>query len=83
MQEATLEDNIPITHHTGQPETEYESLKAELSRHNSLMDVLAWAKGKPGESFQSNIVAGVVAQDEFTRDIVVPYRNLFLVYDTT
>jgi len=29
------------------------------------------------------MVAEVITQDEFTHDVIVPYKNIFLVYDTT
>jgi hypothetical protein len=43
---------------------------------------LEWAAAKPKSDVPPQTVAEVVAQDEFTRDVVVPYKDLFLVYDT-
>jgi hypothetical protein len=39
--------------------------------------------GKPKNEIHPHIVAEVVTQDEFTHDVIVPYKNIFLVYDTT
>jgi hypothetical protein len=62
---------------------EFESIAAEVDRHGGLNQVLAWAATKPREDILPQIVAEVINQDEFTHDIIVPYREVFLVYDTT
>ena len=64
-------------------EDEFASIAEEADRHNGLNDVLAWAAGKPKNELHPHIVAEVVTQDEFTHDAIVPYKNIFLVYDTT
>jgi hypothetical protein len=58
-------------------------IERELTKHKTLAQVLIWAGGKPKADFIKQIVAEVITQDEFTNDIIVPYKNLFLVYDTT
>jgi len=55
----------------------------ELDKHGSLREVLAWASSKPKDQVHPQIVAEVVKQDEFTHDVIVPYKNVFLVYDST
>ena len=58
-------------------------LEAEISEQENLQDVLRWALSDPG-GFIPRVVANVVVQDEFTHDVVVPWRGgLVLVYDTT
>jgi hypothetical protein len=57
--------------------------KAEIERHKGLADVLAWAATKPKSDVHPQTVAEVITQDEFTHDVIVPYRDIFLVYDTT
>jgi hypothetical protein len=54
-----------------------------IDRHKGLTDVLAWAATKPKTDVHPQIVAEVITQDEFTHDVIVPYRDIFLVYDTT
>lgn len=61
----------------------FAKLENELVRHKTLGQVLSWANSKPKADFLPQIVAEVVTQDEFTHDIIVPYKHLFLVYDTT
>ena len=63
--------------------TELESIEREIDAQSSLQNVLTWAAQQPKEDMHPQIVAEVVTQDEFTHDVIVPYRGLFLVYDTT
>jgi hypothetical protein len=55
----------------------------EVASHKGLAEVLAWAATKPKAAVHPHIVAEVIIQDEFTHDVIVPYRDVFLVYDTT
>lgn len=65
------------------PET-IAGLEAELSTQENLKDVMAWAFSQPRGTFIPSVVAQVIVQDEFTHDVVVPWRDgLVLVYDTT
>jgi len=65
------------------PGDEFAALCAELAEHKTLGRVLTWANGKPKGEFLPQTVAEVVTQDEFTHDVIIPYKDLFLVYDTT
>ena len=62
---------------------DFAELEKDLVKHKTLRTVLIWANSKPKQDFLPQIVAEVITQDEFTHDIIVPYKNLFLVYDTT
>jgi hypothetical protein len=66
------------------PGNEFAELERELPDHKTLGQVLSWAgsAARKGD-FLPQIVVEVVTQDEFTHDVVIPYKNLFLVYDTT
>jgi hypothetical protein len=65
------------------PET-IAHIEVELSTQGNLTDVMAWALSQPRGTFIRNVVAQVIVQDEFTHDVVVPWRDgLVLVYDTT
>ena len=65
------------------PENEFVELASELAKHKALGQALTWANSQPKEYFLPQVVAEVVTQDEFTHDVIIPYKNLFLVYDTT
>jgi len=66
------------------PSQAITEIEAELSNQENLKDVMSWALAVPTESFIPQIVAEVVVQDEFTHDVIVPWRDgLVLVYDTT
>lgn len=59
-------------------------IEAQLSDHENLKDVMTWALSSPSGTFIPQVVADVIVQDEFTHDVVVPWREgLVLVYDTT
>src|SRR4029434_2548240 len=56
----------------------------ELSAQENLKDVMAWAFSYARGTFIPSVVAEVIVQDEFTHDVIVPWRDaLVLVYDTT
>jgi hypothetical protein len=57
-------------------------IEAAISNQENLLDVMQWAARSPDE-FLPTVVANVVVQDEFTHDVIVPWRDLALVYDTT
>jgi hypothetical protein len=69
--------------HSSLANTEFILLAEEIDRHTGLNQVLAWAATKPKDQVHPQFVAEVITQDEFTHDVIVPYRNIFLVYDTT
>ncbi len=59
-------------------------IAAELSGQENLRDVMSWALSSPSGTFIPSVVGEVIVQDEFTHDVVVPWRDgLVLVYDTT
>ena len=74
---------MKITNLAYLPNEEFAELETELAKHKTLGRVLTWASSKPNGNFLPQIVAEVITQDEFTHDVVIPYKNLFLVYDTT
>ena len=59
-------------------------IAAELSGQENLKDVMSWAMSSRPGIFIPTVVADVIVQDEFTHDVIVPWRDgLVLVYDTT
>jgi hypothetical protein len=59
-------------------------IEAQLSDQENLKDVMTWALSSPSGIFIPQVVADVIVQDEFTHDVIVPWREgLVLVYDTT
>ena len=59
-------------------------LEGELSGQENLNDVMNWALSHPKGVFIPAVVANVIVQDEFTHDVIIPYRDgLVLVYDAT
>ena len=58
-------------------------IQAAIPPQENLKEMMNWALTNPSD-FISKVVADVVVQDEFTHDVIVPWRDgLVLVYDTT
>ena len=58
-------------------------LEANIPEQENLQDVMHWALLDPS-GFLPQVVADVIIQDEFTHDVIVPWRDeVVLVYDTT
>lgn len=58
-------------------------LEAEVPAQENLQELMHWALSDP-TGFLPQVVANVVIQDEFTHDVIVPWRGeVVLVYDTT
>ncbi len=74
---------MKITNLAGLPENEFAEISLQLEKHKTLGQVLTWASAQPKDDFLPQIVAEVVTQDEFTHDVVIPYKNSYLVFDTT
>jgi len=74
---------MKITNLASLSENEFAELENALAKHNTLGQALTWASSKPKDDFVPQIVSDVVTQDEFTHDVVVPYKDVFLVFDTT
>lgn len=73
-----------VVNMAGLPAEQLAGIERELSGQQNLGDVLKWALAHPAGVFTPTVIAGVVVQDEFTHDVIVPWRDkLVLVYDTT
>jgi hypothetical protein len=65
------------------PGEQFESIAQELRHHRSLLDLLKWARQQPAGDLIPEILSDLIVQDEFNHDVVVPWKNLFIVYETT
>jgi hypothetical protein len=73
-----------VVNHANLSSGQISQLESELSGQQNLNDVMKWALAHPKGIFIPSVVANVIVQDEFTHDVIIPYRdNLVLVYDTT
>jgi hypothetical protein len=73
-----------VTNHANLSSDAVADIAADLSGQENLKDVMSWALSSPSAVFIPSVVAEVIVQDEFTHDVVVPWRDgLVLVYDTT
>ena len=68
-----------VTNHAGLSSELLAALETEVAQLTILQDVIRWGFSQTPPSD----VADVVIQDEFTHDVVLPWRDVFLVFDTT
>ena len=77
-------NRMRIVNHANLQPQEIALIENDLSGQQNLNDVMKWALSQPKGIFDPSIVADVIVQDEFTHDVIIPYRDgLVLVYDTT
>jgi hypothetical protein len=73
-----------VINHANLPQEEIAQMENVLSGQQNLNDVMKWALSHPTGMFIPSVVSEVIVQDEFTHDVIIPYRDgLVLVYDTT
>jgi hypothetical protein len=65
------------------PDEKFEQIKQILPKAENLLGVINWTNSQPKKNFLPQIVAEVIVQDEFTHDVVIPFQDVFLVFDTT
>ena len=65
------------------PDEKIEQLKQVLPKAENLLQIMKWTNSQPKKDFLPQIVAEVIVQDEFTHDVVIPFRDVYLVFDTT
>jgi len=74
---------MEVVNRTHLADPEFDTFRKELSQHHSLQDLLKWAQGQPPGTLVSGAISDLIVQDEFTHDLVVPWRGYFIVYGTT
>ncbi len=60
-----------------------EQITQILPNAENLLQLITWINLQLTGDFLPQIVAEVVVQDEFMHDVVIPYNDVFLVFDTT
>lgn len=66
-----------LTDRAGLSPAELAELAQIVAGHHTLAHVVRWCAGR------GQPIRDVVTQDEYTHDVVVPYGERWLVYDTT
>lgn len=54
-----------------------EQIEQDLPQAESLWQLMGWLNA------QNSVLPEVIVQDEFTHDVIIPYKDVFLVFDTT
>ena len=70
---------IPLFDYTSLDAATQARLTASVATHTSLERVLDWGRTQhPPVDIES-----ILTQDEYTRDVLIPFEGRYLVYDTT
>lgn len=76
-------DTMQLVNQSKHPCQKIAELEAKIPEQENLQDVMQWALSDPSR-FLPQVVADVIIQDEYTHDLIVPWRDeVVLVYDTT
>ncbi|MBX7170428.1 MAG: hypothetical protein K1X72_05675 [Pyrinomonadaceae bacterium] len=54
-----------------------EQITQSLPQSENLWQLMAWL------NTQTKVLPEVVVQDEFTHDVIIPFQDVYLVFDTT
>jgi hypothetical protein len=55
-----------------------------FSQHRTVQDILNWGSQQPPGSMHPHVIADVVVQDEYSHDVIVPFREgVVIVYGVT
>ena len=72
--------SVPVENRAELPTEEFSHLARSLANHHSIKRAVDWLTGHDPPIAPS----GMVTQDEYTHDILVPYPGgLWIVYDST
>lgn len=64
-------------------EVELIEIKSKLVDLRTLGQLLNLASRTTEQYFLPQVVSEVIQQDEFTNDVIIPFKDLFLVFDIT
>lgn len=73
-----------LQNHARLKPTELAAIESELGEQRTLWQVVEWGQRPDSGVSLPEVVAEVIAQDEYAHDIIVPWRgSLVLVYGAT
>lgn len=73
-----------LANHANLAPARLADIEPELSEQRTLADVLRWGLTAESGARLPEVIAEVIVQDEYTHDVVIPWRDeLVLVYGTT
>jgi hypothetical protein len=71
--------DIPLIDYASLDEATHRRLAAVVATQTSLDRALEWGRTqRPAAAVDS-----ILTQDEYTHDVLIPFENRYLVYDTT
>ena len=71
--------DIPLIDYASLDKPTHQRLAAVIATQTSLERALEWGRSqRPPVAVES-----ILTQDEYTHDVLIPFENRYLVYDTT
>ena len=75
---------MKFTNRTTLATGQFIELESDVSKHKTLKDVLLWGYQQSKGTMHPHIIADIVIQDEYSHDVIVPWKEgIVLVYGTT
>lgn len=75
---------MSVRNHAGLSPEQLARVEGAVAAHRTLQDVLSWGLSQPPGAVHPQVISDVVIQDEFSHDVIVPWRDgLVLVYAAT
>jgi len=74
---------MKVVNRANLPPESFEPIAKDLQSHHSLLDILKWASNQPAGILRPEIISDLVVQDEFTHDLVIPWKEFYFVYGST
>jgi hypothetical protein len=71
--------DIPLIDYARLDGATFQHLAAVVATHTSLDRALDWGRNQRPPV----VVESILTQDEYTHDVLMPFENRYLVYDTT
>ena len=75
---------MQVTNRASLSSQQISQIESELAEHRTMAAVLDWGFKQPPGTVLPQIVADVIVEDEYSHDVIVPWRDgLVIVYGTT
>ena len=84
VRQIQLQVEMKFTNRTTLATGQFAELESDLIKHKTLKDVLLWGYQQSNGTMHPHIIADIVIQDEYSHDVIVPWKEgIVLVYGTT
>jgi hypothetical protein len=84
LKDARTTFSMQVTNRANLSSEQLAQIESEFGAHRTLTEILNWGLRQPAGSVHPQIISDVIVQDEYSHDVIVPWRDgLVVVYGTT